>query len=50
MELLPWPDELYTYWQEWTHWYDSLSSYEQRAYKAQYPEPDGWEDFYDQSW
>ena len=34
------------YWHAWTAWFRSLHQAERDAYKAQWREPDGWNDFY----
>ncbi len=45
-EMHPRPEAWITYADEWTEWYRSLPRDERRAYEEQFPEPDGWQDFY----
>jgi hypothetical protein len=34
------------YWHKWMPWYKELSVSEREAYKTNWPEPEGWKDFY----
>jgi hypothetical protein len=34
------------YWHAWAPWFRSLPEAERDAYKSEWPEPDGWKDFY----
>ena len=35
------------YWVEFWDWYHTLSSEEQSAYRAEYPEPEDWDGYYE---
>ncbi len=45
-EMYPRPDAWNAYSRGWTEWYLSLSREERNAYEDEFPEPDGWHDFY----
>jgi hypothetical protein len=36
-----------TYWHSWVQWFKALPSTDRRSYVEAWPEPDGWEGFFD---